>query len=93
MSYEFVANMLRNAAGHEGMKFFPFVFSLFMFVLVANLLGMFPYFFTVTSHIIVTSALALLVIGTVIVYGFYKHGTHFFDLFVPKGVPWPSCRW
>ena len=52
------------------MKFFPFVFSLFMFVLVANLLGMFPYFFTVTSHIIVTSALALLVIGTVIVYGF-----------------------
>ena len=70
MSYEFVANMLRDAAGKQGMKFFPLVFSLFMFVLVANLLGMFPYFFTVTSHIIVTFALAMLVIGTVVVYGF-----------------------
>ena len=58
MSYEFVASMLRDAAGSHGMKFFPFVFSLFMFVLVANLLGLFPYFFTVTSHIIVTFALA-----------------------------------
>jgi hypothetical protein len=59
MSYEFIANMLRDAAGTQGMKFFPMVFSLFMFVLVANLLGMFPYFFTVTSHIIVTFALAM----------------------------------
>ena len=87
MSYEFVASMLRDAAGSHGMKFFPFVFSLFMFVLVANLLGMFPYFFTVTSHLIVTFALALLVIGTVIVYGFWKHGLHFLKLFVPSGVP------
>jgi F-type H+-transporting ATPase subunit a len=87
MSYEFVASMLRDAAGSHGMKFFPFVFSLFMFVLVANLFGMFPYFFTVTSHIIVTFALALLVIGTVIVYGFWKHGLHFLKLFVPSGVP------
>jgi F-type H+-transporting ATPase subunit a len=87
MSYEFVASMLRDAAGSQGMKFFPFVFSLFMFVLVANLLGLFPYFFTVTSHIIVTFALALLVIGTVIVYGLYKHGLGFFKLFVPEGVP------
>lgn len=87
MSYEFVANMLRDAAGSHGMKFFPFVFSLFMFVLVANLLGMFPYFFTVTSHIIVTFALAALVIGTVIVYGFMKHGLGFLKLFVPSGVP------
>lgn len=87
MSYEFVANMLRDAAGSHGMKFFPFVFSLFMFVLFANLLGMFPYFFTVTSHIIVTFALALLVIGTVIVYGFMKHGLGFLKLFVPEGVP------
>jgi F-type H+-transporting ATPase subunit a len=69
------------------MKFFPFVFSLFMFVLVANLLGLFPYFFTVTSHIIVTFALALLVIGTVIVYGFYRNGISFLKLFVPSGVP------
>ena len=87
MSYEFVANMLRDAAGSQGMKFFPFVFSLFMFVLVANLLGMFPYFFTITSHIIVTFALAALVIGTVIVYGFMKHGLGFLKLFVPSGVP------
>ncbi|RST85137.1 F0F1 ATP synthase subunit A [Aquibium carbonis] len=87
MSYEFVANMLRDAAGSHGMKFFPFVFSLFMFVLFANLLGMFPYFFTVTSHIIVTFALALLVIGTVLVYGFMKHGMGFLKLFVPSGVP------
>lgn len=87
MSYEFVASMLRDAAGSHGMKFFPLVFSLFMFVLVANLLGLFPYFFTVTSHIIVTFGLAMLVIGTVIVYGFAKHGLHFFNLFVPSGVP------
>jgi F-type H+-transporting ATPase subunit a len=87
MSYEFVANMLRDAAGTQGMRFFPLVFSLFMFVLVANLLGMFPYFFTVTSHIIVTFALALLVIGTVLVYGFWKNGLGFFRLFVPHGVP------
>lgn len=87
MSYEFVANMLRDAAGTQGMKFFPMVFSLFMFVLVANLLGLFPYFFTVTSQIIVTFMLALLVIGTVVVYGFMKHGLGFLKLFVPQGVP------
>jgi F-type H+-transporting ATPase subunit a len=87
MSYEFVANMLRDAAGSHGMKFFPLVFSLFMFVLVANLLGLFPYFYTVTSQIIVTFALSVLVIGTVIVYGFMKNGLGFFKLFVPQGVP------
>ncbi|MGF0537097.1 F0F1 ATP synthase subunit A [Agrobacterium sp. ES01] len=87
MSYEFIASMLREGAGSAGMKFFPMVFSLFMFVLTANLLGMFPYFFTVTSQIIVTFALALFVIGTVLVYGFWKHGLHFLQLFVPQGVP------
>lgn len=87
MSYEFVASTLRSSAGNEGMRFFPFVFSLFMFVLIANLLGMFPYFFTVTSHLIVTFALAMLVIGTVVVYGFAKHGMKFLGLFVPHGVP------
>ncbi|MEP9397034.1 F0F1 ATP synthase subunit A [Mesorhizobium sp. KR2-14] len=87
LSYEFVASMLRDAAGSQGMRFFPLVFSLFMFVLVANLLGLFPYFFTVTSHIIVTFALALLVIGTVVVYGFAKHGFGFLKLFVPSGIP------
>ncbi|MCA1244408.1 F0F1 ATP synthase subunit A [Stappia stellulata] len=87
MSYEFVANTLRSSAGNEGMRFFPLVFSLFMFVLFANLIGMFPYFFTVTSHIIVTFMLSLLVIGTVTVYGFAKHGTKFLHLFAPSGVP------
>ena len=87
MTYEFVASMLRDAAGPSAMRFFPFVFSLFTFILVANLLGLFPYFFTVTSHIIVTFALALLVIGTVVVYGFYKNGLSFLKVFVPEGVP------
>ncbi|HWK14876.1 MAG TPA: F0F1 ATP synthase subunit A [Rhizobiaceae bacterium] len=87
MSYEFIANMLRDAAGTQGMRFFPLVFSLFTFILVANLLGLFPYFFTFTSHIIVTFGLAMLVIATVIVYGFMKHGLGFLKLFVPQGVP------
>ena len=87
MSYEFVASMLRDAAGTQGMKFFPLVFSLFMFILFANLFGMFPYFFTVTSHIIVTFALAMLVMGTVVIYGFMKNGLGFLKLFVPSGVP------
>ncbi|PLX36216.1 MAG: F0F1 ATP synthase subunit A [Hyphomicrobiales bacterium] len=87
MAYEFVADMLRSSAGTAGMKFFPFVFSLFMFVLIANLLGMFPYFFTITSHIIVTFALAMAVILTVVIYGFMKNGVSFLKLFVPSGVP------
>lgn len=87
LSYEFVATTLRNAAGESGMRFMPLVFSLFMFVLTANIFGMVPYFFTVTSHIIVTAALALLVIFTVTIYGFYKNGAHFLKLFVPSGVP------
>lgn len=87
MAYEFVANTLRDAAGTSGMKFFPFVFSLFMFVLVANLFGMVPYFFTITSHLIVTFALAMLVMAVVVGYGFYKHGFGFLNLFVPHGVP------
>jgi F-type H+-transporting ATPase subunit a len=87
MSYEFIASMLKEGAGTQGMKFFPMVFSLFMFVLTANLLGMVPYFYTVTSQIIVTFALSLFVILTVILYGFFKHGFGFFKLFVPHGVP------
>lgn len=87
MAYEFVAQSLRDSAGSKGMKFFPFVFTLFTFVLVANFIGLFPYFYTITSQIIVTFALSILVIGTVIVYGFYKHGVGFLKLFVPQGVP------
>lgn len=87
MAYEFVASMLRDGAGSQGMRFFPLVFSLFMFILIANLIGMFPYFFTITSHLIVTFALAMLVIGTVVVYGLMKHGFGFLKLFVPVGIP------
>ena len=87
MVYEFVANTVRENVGEEGMKFFPLVFSLFIFVLMLNLLGMIPGAFTVTSHIVVTAALALLVIGIVIVYGIAKHGLAFFKLFVPSDVP------
>jgi len=87
ISYEFVANMLRESAGTEGMRFFPFVFSLFMFVLFANLIGMVPYFFTVTSHIIITFAMAMAVFLTVIIYGFWRNGLGFLKLFVPEGVP------
>jgi F-type H+-transporting ATPase subunit a len=87
MSYEFIANMLRDATGQHGMKFFPLVFSLFMFILTANMLGMFPYFFTVTSHIIVTFALAMLVMLTLVIYGFRTHGFRFLKLFVPHGIP------
>jgi F-type H+-transporting ATPase subunit a len=87
MCYEFVANTLRSTAGEEGMKFFPFVFSLFMFILVSNVVGLIPYMFTVSSQIIVTAALALLVFFTVIIYGFYRNGLGFFRLFVPQGIP------
>jgi len=87
MGYEFVASTLRESAGTQGMRFFPLVFSLFVFILVANFIGLFPYFYTVTSQIIITFALAMLVILTVVVYGFYKHGLGFLRLFVPSGVP------
>jgi F-type H+-transporting ATPase subunit a len=87
LSYEFIASTIRSSAGNEGMRFFPLVFSLFMFILVVNLLGLLPYAFTVTSHIIITVALALLVFFTVVIYGFYKHGLHFLKLFVPSGIP------
>jgi F-type H+-transporting ATPase subunit a len=87
ISYEFVASMLRSSAGSEGMKFFPLVFSLFMFIAVSNLVGIIPYTFTVSSHLIVTVALALLVFFIVLFYGLYKNGLKFFKLFVPSGVP------
>ena len=87
LTYEFVANTVRSTAGNDGMRFFPLVFSLFTFVLVLNLFGMIPGFFTVTSHIAVTGALAVLVILVVIVYGIYKNGLKFFKLFFPSGVP------
>jgi F-type H+-transporting ATPase subunit a len=87
ISYEFVAGTIRSTAGSEGMKFFPLVFSLFMFIAVSNLIGIIPYAFTVSSHLIVTAALALLVFFIVLFYGLYKNGLKFFKLFVPSGVP------
>ena len=86
--YEFVANMLRSSAGEQGMKFFPLVFTLFTFILAANIIGLIPYTFTVTSHIIITVMLAMIVFLTVLITGIAKNGLHFFKLFVPSGVPW-----
>jgi F-type H+-transporting ATPase subunit a len=92
--HEFVANMLHENIGPEGKKYVPLVFTLFIFVLVANLLGMIPFVhsFTSTSHIAVTFGLAAIVFLVVLAVGFYKHGLHFFSLFVPKGVHW-SIAW
>ncbi len=87
MAYEGVASMVRDNVGSEGMKYFPFVFSIFVFVLMSNMLGMIPYSFTVTSHIIVTLALALLVFVLVTAIGFMRHGFGYMRLFVPAGVP------
>jgi len=87
LAYEFVADTIRNTIGEGGMKFFPLVFSLFMFILVSNIVGLIPFTFTVTSHIIITISLALLVFLTVVIYGFWKNGLGFFKLFVPSGIP------
>lgn len=89
MLYEFVANMVRQTAGKEGMKFFPFVFSLFSFILISNLIGLVPYTYSVTSQIVVTFAFAALVLTLVVVYGVYRNGFGFLKLFVPHGVPLP----
>jgi F-type H+-transporting ATPase subunit a len=88
--YEFVADMIKSTAGTEGMRFFPFVFTIFMFVLLLNVLGMIPLGgFAVTSHIVITAALALLVFFTVLIYGIAHNGLRFFKLFVPHGIPAP----
>ncbi|MHA7871478.1 MAG: F0F1 ATP synthase subunit A, partial [Hyphococcus sp.] len=94
--YEFVSDLVRDTIGPEGRKFFPYVFTLFMWILVANLFGLIPtipgaphaaHTFTTTSHLIVTLALAMLTITIVIVYGFWKNGLKFFKLFWPSGLP------
>jgi F-type H+-transporting ATPase subunit a len=92
LSYEFIANLLGDTVGEEGKKYFPIVFTIFIFVLLGNLIGMVPYSFTFTSHIIVTFALAFAVFIGVTILGIVKHGFHFASLFVPPGVPvllWP----
>lgn len=87
LSYEFIAGMIRDNVGNEGRKYFPFIFSLFMFILFANLIGLIPYSFTFTSHIAVTFAMALVVFLGVTVIAITRHGLHFFSFFLPKGVP------
>jgi F-type H+-transporting ATPase subunit a len=89
LAYEFIAKMIDDNVGHEGQQYFPFIFTLFMFILAGNLLGMIPYSFTFTSHIIVTFALAAVVFIGVTVIGIARHGFHFLSLFVPHGVPAP----
>jgi len=92
VTYEFVADLFRETVGQEGRRFFPFVFTLFLFILFGNMLGLLPYSFTFTSHIIVTFALAAVVFVGVTIVGFAKHGLHFFSFFVPPGAPilmWP----
>ena len=87
MSYSFVAKMINDTAGSNAKSFFPFIFTLFMFILFCNMVGMLPYSFTVTSHIIVTFVLASFVFVGVTILGFVKHGFKYLQLFVPKGVP------
>ena len=92
MSYEFVANLLRDTVGSDGRRYFPFIFTLFMFILFGNLLGMLPYSFTFTSHIVVTFVMAIVVFIGVTLLGFIKHGVHFFSFFLPPGISivlWP----
>ena len=88
LAYEAIAGMIQQNVGKEGMQYFPFIFTLFMFVLAGNLLGMVPYTFTYTSHIIVTFAMAIVIFIGVTAIGLKRHGLHFLSLFAPKGVPW-----
>lgn len=89
-AYGFIHSMVRDAAGEEGVKrFFPFVFTLFMFIFLANMVGMFPYWFATTSQIVITATMALMVFITVLLVGFAKNGLKFFKLFFPSGIPWP----
>ena len=88
ISYNFIAQLLQDTVGNEGRRFFPFVFTIFMFVLIGNMVGMIPYSFTFTSHIIVTFVLAAIVFIGVTILGFIKHRLHFFSFFVIPGLPW-----
>jgi len=90
--YEFIAGIIRETIGAEGRRYFPIIFTLFLFILIGNMLGMVPYSFTFTSHIVVTFVLALAVFIGATILGFVRHGFHFFSFFVPPGAPvwmWP----
>ena len=87
LSYEFIGNMIGSTVGKEGRRYFPFIFTLFMFILFGNALGMIPGSFTYTSHIVVTFSLAIFVVTSVTIIGFVRHGLHFFSFFAPSGCP------
>lgn len=89
LAYEFVGGMVKDNVGIEGMRYFPFIFTLFMFILFGNVMGLLPYSFTFTSHIIVNASLALFIFVSVTVIGFARHGLHYFSLFCPPGTPLP----
>lgn len=88
MSYEFISDMLRETTGPEAQKWFPYIFTMFFFILFANLVGMNPYAFTTTSHIAVTAALAVFTILLVVIAGIWKNGFKWFKIFAPSGLPW-----
>ena len=87
MSYTFIANMLRDQVGDQGRAFFPFIFTLFMFIFFCNFIGLIPYTFTVTSHIIVTFVFAGLIFIAVTILGFVKNGFGYLKIFYPSGIP------
>jgi F-type H+-transporting ATPase subunit a len=87
LSYEFIGNMVGSTVGKEGRRYFPFIFTLFMFILFGNVLGMVPGSFTYTSHIIVTFSMAIFVVTAVTIIGIIRHGWHFFSFFAPSGCP------
>jgi len=87
LSYVFIANLVKDTVGSEGRNYFPFIFTVFMFVLFGNLLGMVPYSFTFTSHIVVTFAMAAVIFVGVTIIALAKHKMHFFSFFMPPGVP------
>ena len=89
LSYEFLANMVKDTTGPEAMKFFPFIFTIFFFILFSNLIGMSPYAFTTTSHLAVSAALAIFTILMVIIAGIWKNGFKWFKIFAPSGLPVP----
>jgi F-type H+-transporting ATPase subunit a len=86
--YEFNRQMVKDNVGPEGLKYLPFIFTVFMFILLGNVLGLTPYSFTYTSHIIVNATLAVFIFVSVTIIGFWRHGLHYFSLFAPKGTPW-----
>ena len=87
LSYVFIANLVKDTVGSEGRNYFPFIFTVFMFVLFGNLLGMVPYSFTFTSHIVVTFTMAAVIFVGVTLIALAKHKMHFFSFFMPPGVP------